>query len=231
MEKVYLYALGANLSFAIGVQFFTHYARTHSSSWVNCYKAVVAAALFALTVAAQGGFHDIRPLYILLFFASGMLGLGAGDIFLVKSFSLMGPGRTMMLFGFQPLLIGILSYFIFGQAVDAGKFVAILFFIVCLFIFSLESFRRHGHWNVRASLFAVCGIVFDAAGVLITRYSFDNSPGISTTEGNFYRAAGALILFALLSRFKPFHFSRTLKALAPRSLILVTLGSFMGTYL
>jgi drug/metabolite transporter (DMT)-like permease len=231
MEKVYIYALGANLSFAVGVQFFTHYAKSHSSLWVNCFKAVVATALFALTVYLQGGFHPIGPGYILLFFASGMLGLGAGDIFLIKSFSLMGPGRTMMLFGFQPLLIGVLSYFLFGQAIDAGKFTAIFFFIICLFIFSLESFKRHGHWNVKASVFALCGIVLDAAGVMITRYTFNNNPGIATTEGNFYRAAGAVILFVVLSRFRPFNFFKTIRALNSRNMFLVTLGSFMGTYL
>ncbi len=231
MEKVYIYTLGANLCFAVGVQFFTHYAKAHSSIWMNCFKAVVAAALFAITVELQGGFHQISPVYILMFFASGALGLGAGDIFLVKAFSLMGPGRTMMLFGFQPLLIGVLSYLLFGQALDAGKFTAIIFFIICLFIFSLESFRRHGHWNAKASVFALCGIVLDAAGVMITRYTFNNNPGIATTEGNFYRAAGAVILFIVLSRFRPFNFFKTIRSLSLRNMSLVTLGSFMGTYL
>ena len=59
MDKVYVYALAANLSFAIGVQFFTHYARLLSSLWVNCFKAAVAAALFLATVLLGGGFHQI----------------------------------------------------------------------------------------------------------------------------------------------------------------------------
>jgi len=231
METVYIYALAANLSFAIGVQFFTHYAKTFSSLWVNCFKAVVALALFGLTVSLQGGFHQVEYRFILLFFASGMLGLGAADVFLIKSFSLMGPGRTMMLFGFQPLIIGIFSYFLFGQAVDARKFFAILFFVVCLFIFSLESFRKHGHWNIRASIFAFCGIVLDAAGVIITRYCFNGNPGIGTTEGNFYRAAGAVLLFAVVSRLRPFHFFKRLASLNRKNLSLAALGSFMGTYL
>jgi drug/metabolite transporter (DMT)-like permease len=231
MENVYIYALGANLSFAIGVQFFTHYAKRLSSLWVNCFKAVVAAALFALTLSFQGGFHPIGLKYILLFFASGMLGLGAADVFLIKSFSLMGPGRTMMLFGFQPLLIGVLSYFLFGQHIDSGKFTAVFFFVICLFIFSLESFRRQGHWNIKASTFALCGIVLDACGVMITRYSFNANPGITTTEGNFYRAAGAVVLFITLSRVRSFNFFTGLRALTPRHVLFMTIGSFMGTYL
>lgn len=231
MEKVYIYALAANLSFAVGVQFFTHYARRTSSLWVNCFKAVVAAALFALTIAVQGGFHQVSLYCAGLFFLSGMMGLGLADIFLIKAFSLMGPGRTMLLFGFQPMVIGVISYFAFGQAVDPRKFLAILFFVVCLFIFSLESFRKHGHWNLRATAFALCGIVLDGLGVLVTRYSFNSAPGISTTEGNFYRAIGALALFALLSPFRPFCFFEKLKALPRADLLWIAAGSAAGTYL
>jgi len=231
MEKVYIYALAANLSFAVGVQFFTHFARRTSSLWVNCFKAAVAAVLFAVTLSLQGGFHSLGYGYAALFFASGMIGLGLADVFLIKAFSLMGPGRTMMLFGFQPLVIGVVSYFAFGQAVDVRKIYAIFFFVVCLFIFSLESFKKQGHWNVKASLFGLSGVVLDGFGVLITRYAFNNSPGISTTEGNFYRAVGALLLFAFLSRFKPFEFFVKLKALSRAHLLWITLGSVAGTYL
>ncbi|MDD2805800.1 MAG: EamA family transporter [Elusimicrobiales bacterium] len=231
METVYIYALAANLSFAVGVQFFTHYARRVSSLWVNCFKGAVAAALFALTLLAQGGFHAISPGAAALFLASGMMGLGLADIFLIKAFSLMGPGRTMMLFGFQPLIIGAVSYFAFGQALEAGKVYAVLFFIVCLFIFSLESFKKQGHWNARASLYALGGVALDGLGVLVTRYAFNNSPGLNTVEGNFYRALGALLLFAALSRVKPFHFLGKIKELGGRSLLWITLGSVAGTYL
>ena len=231
MDKVYLCALGANLSFAVGVQFFTHYARRFSSLWVNCFKAAAALALFGLTVCLQGGFHPIELKYLLLFFASGVLGLGAADVFLIKSFSLMGPGRTMMIFGFQPLLIGALSYFLFGQTLDAGKFTAVIFFVVCLFIFSLESFNRHGHWNVKAGVFALCAVVLDAAGIMITRCAFNASPNLGTTEGNFYRAAGAVVFFILLSPIRPFHFIKGVKSLSRRSLLFMFAGSAAGTYL
>lgn len=231
MEKVYIYALAANLSFAVGVQFFTHFARRTSSLWVNCFKAAVAAVLFGVTVFAQGGFHPVGYGYAALFFLSGMLGLGLADVLLIKAFSLMGPGRTMMLFGFQPLVIGVISYFAFGQAVDVRKSYAILFFVVCLFIFSLESFKKQGHWNLRASFFALGGVVLDALGVLITRYTFNHSPGLATTEGNFYRAIGALLLFALLSRFRSFGFFEKFRTLSGRSLLWITLGSVAGTYL
>jgi drug/metabolite transporter (DMT)-like permease len=231
MDKVYIYALAANLSFAVGVQFFTHYARRISSLWVNAFKAVVAAGLFLATVLLQGGFHHIDLLSAGLFFVSGAVGLGLADFCLVEAFSLMGPGRTMMVYGVQPLVIGVFSYFLFGQAVEGRKLAAVVFFVVCLFIFSLESFRKHGHWNVKASLYALSGVTLDGLGVIITRYAFNANPGIGTTEGNFYRAAGALLLFAGISRLRPFQFRRNLRALGARGVWWIALGSFAGTYL
>jgi drug/metabolite transporter (DMT)-like permease len=231
MDKVYIYALAANLSFAVGVQFFTHYARRASSLWVNAFKAVVAAALFLLTVLLHGGFHHIDPLFAGLFFLSGAVGLGLADVCLVEAFSLMGPGRTMMVFGLQPVIIGVISYFLFGQAIEGRKLAAVAFFIVCLFIFSLESFRKHGHWNVKASLYALAGVTLDGVGVIITRFAFNANPGIGTTEGNFYRAVGALLLFAAVSRVKPFQFLGHLRRLGRRSAFWMTVGSFAGTYL
>lgn len=231
MEKAYIYALAANLSFAIGVQFFSHYAKLTSSRWVNCYKGLVAALLFAVTVMLQGGFHAVAPLNAALFFLSGMMGLGLADLFLIKAFALMGPGRTMMLFGFQPVIIGVVSYFAFGQAIDPDKIYAILFFVVCLYIFSLESFRKQGHWNVKASLFALGGVALDGLGVLLTRYAFDNSPGIGTTEGNLYRALGALLLFGAISRVKPFGFRAGLRQLGSGGRLWITVGAVAGTYL
>lgn len=231
MEKAYIFALAANLSFAIGVQFFTHYARSMSSLWVNWYKGMVAALLFAATILLAGGFHSIPPGMMAMFMLSGLVGLGLGDVYIIKAFSLMGPGRTMMVFGFQPLLIGVVSYFAFGQAIEMNKVYAILFFVVCLYIFSLESFRKHGHWNIKATLFALAGVTLDGLGVLITRYAFDHSPGIGTTEGNFYRAAGALLFFAGLSAVKPFNFIGKLRTLSRSGVMWITLGSVAGTYL
>lgn len=231
MDKVYLYALAANFSFAVGVQFFTHYARRVSTLWVNCYKGLVAAALFGLTALAQGGFHGVGAGEAALFLLSGMMGLGLADVFIVKAFALMGPGRTMMFFGFQPLLIGTAGYFLFGQALEPAKVYAVFFFIVCLFIFSLESFRKHGHWNVRASLYGLAGVALDGLGVVITRYAFDASPGLNTVEGNFYRALGALLLFAGIAAVKPFGFVAKLRELRLSGAAWITVGSIAGTYL
>jgi drug/metabolite transporter (DMT)-like permease len=228
--NVYILALAANICFALGSQVYTHFSRTVSAVWMNCVKAIIAGLAFAITICIWGQWHSIPAIYLGLLLASGFIGLGIGDVFLLKSFSLMGPGRTLLIFGFQPLLIGIMSYFVFDQTVDAKKFWAILFFILCLAVFSLESYKKSGHWEFKGIAMAITGMTLDAIGIIFTRYSFDKNPELDAMEGNFYRCLGAILVFLILSKIRPFKLIERSRQLNRRSVILLIVGSLLGTY-
>lgn len=229
--KPYLLALSANLSFAIGSMFFTHYARKLSSTWINTYKALIATLGFFMVILLSGGFTQISGINIGIFFFSGFLALGIGDIFLIKAFAKIGPARTMVIFGFHPVIVGGLSYFLFQQAVESGKLIGIFFFLFCLFTFSLERFRASGEWEIAGLVFAFLGMFLDAIGIIITRYGFDMNVEVSVFEGNFYRCLGALFAYWLIHLYKPFNFLSGFKALSTKSKGFVVFGSFMGTFL
>ena len=227
----YLLALFANISFALGTIFFTHYARKISSLWVNTYKALIATFCFLIVIVSTSGFHDISILNLGVFFLSGFIALGIGDVFLLNAFSLLGPGRTMVLFGFHPMVVGIISYFVFAQDMDSSQFYAIAFFILCLFTFSYETFKEKGHWEIKGLLYALLGMLLDAIGVTITRYAFDMNKSLSVFEGNFYRCLGALMAYVILARVYKFEFRLNFKRLNRRSRLYITIGALFGTFL
>jgi drug/metabolite transporter (DMT)-like permease len=226
-----MFALGANLSFAIGSMFFTYYARRFSSLWVNTYKALIAAFCFGLVILFTSGFHEITIENFSIFFISGLIALGIGDIFLIKSFQKLGPARTMVIFGFHPVIVGIISYFTLGQLVEPGKLIGIIFFIICLFTFSLENYRSSGKWEITGLLYAFAGMGLDAVGIIITRYGFDMNPELTAFEGNFYRCIGALFIYWIISLFRPFDFVSGFRGLTIKSRSFVIFGSLMGTFL
>jgi drug/metabolite transporter (DMT)-like permease len=219
------------MSFAFGSMFFTHYARKFSSLWMNTFKAVVASWLFLGAVLITTGFHDISILNFGIFFISGFIALGIGDIFLVKAFSLIGPGRTMLLFGFQPVVVGVISYFVFDQGMQANKVVGILFFIMCLLTFSYESFKQKGKWEIHGLAYACLGMFIDGIGIIITRYAFDMNKSLTGFEGNFYRCLGAIVAYIIIRQFRPFAFRANFKSLSIKSRSMVTVGAFFGTFL
>ncbi|ACC97965.1 protein of unknown function DUF6 transmembrane [Elusimicrobium minutum Pei191] len=226
----YIYALLSNLTFGIGAQIFTKFSRKISPVWMTVFKGSLACLFFFLSVMLMGGFHPIPLKYMATFILSGFIALGLGDILLLKAFADMGPGRTMMLFAFQPLIVGVFSYFLFGQAVNAAKFFSIIFFIICIFIFAFENFKKSGKWSFTSMLIAFCGMTVDAVGILITRYSFNGS-NAAALEGNFYRALGAVLSFILVCGVFKINFFAKFKILTKKEIALSSLGVFMGCYL
>lgn len=230
MNTVYLYALSANFCFATASQVFTHYSRTTSSVWMNTIKTLVALFAFTAVVLASGGFTALGGVYILLLFLSGALGLGLGDWFLLTSFREMGPGRTMILFGFQPIIFGLFGFFIFQQVLNIEKFWGILFFVLCLITISSESFRVDRHFHLKGISMAFAGMCLDAVGAMLSRYVFDHNPSLSVFEGNFYRCLGALAFFFIFTRFKPMNFRTTWQNQSRRGQIVLIIGSILGTF-
>lgn len=228
-----LLALCSNISFATGSLLFTHYSRRISSMWMNFYKALVACVCFAIVCTIFRFWSPVPALGAGLLAASGLVGLMIGDIFLLKAFVHLGSGRVLMLFGFQPILLGCFSFLFFGQQFPLYRLVAVLLLIGCLVTFSLESFRKKGHWDIPGLSFAFAGVFLDAAGVLMTRGAFEAAPEMSPFMANFIRAFVCVIGFALLSRVPGLRFTlfHPLRQLPARDRLWVTLAGFLGTFM
>ncbi len=226
----YIYALCGFFCFGLGSQFFTKFSRRISPIWINCFKGAFACFCFLVTVVVTGGFHAVNMAHALIFAASGFVGLGIGDFFLMKAFKEMGPGRVMIIFAIQPMITGLLSFLIFGQKIDGVKFVSIALFISCIFIFSFESYKKNGHWALLATTIALSGVVLDSCGVILTRYAF-NLSSLRPVEGNFYRSLGAVAAFILVCNIVKVDFFKTLKNLKKKVTIEILIGSFIGAYL
>lgn len=229
--QVLALALGANFCFAAGSQFFTHFTRKLGSFWMNWFKAAFALVLFIFWILITEGISWPGLEATSYLFLSGIIGLAIGDLCLLQAFKDLGPGRTLMLFSFQPLLAGTAGHLFFNQGMDAERFWAIFFFILCVFIFSLESFRRDKHWAMAGILMALAGMSLDTAGVIITRFFFEGHTEVTPMTSNLYRTLGAVFFFFIFS----FHKKRTLlapfMAMSAKEKWGVCSGSFLGTFL
>ena len=133
----YILTLCANFSFALGSVAYTRYSRALGDLWMNKFKALVALIGFGFVLLISGETQLPQSSTIGLLLLSGMLGLGIGDTFLLKSFMTIGSGRTLVLFGFQPIILGALGYFILGQELRSRK-INRYFLLYCL-CFSFKS--------------------------------------------------------------------------------------------
>jgi len=199
---------------------------------MTAFKAVVSLVAFGALTAFQKSLHgtDFPPLASFLsFFMSGFLGMNLCDILLLHAFSTIGPARSLMIFSFQPIFMGILGYIVFAQSLSMNKCFAILFMIGCVFVVSYERFRKERRWEIQGPLFAFAGMLLDTVGILFTRYGFETNPQAGIFEGNFYRACGALAGFLLFSPFLKLRLWKSFQKFSHSSRFLIVGASLLGT--
>jgi drug/metabolite transporter (DMT)-like permease len=194
-------AIFSNICFASASIGFTHYSIKISSKWMNYFKAIIATLGFSIICFIFNLWQIIPNQAFILLFLSGLVGLGVGDIFLLKAFTHLGSGRVLMLFGFQPLFLGFVASHLFHQDFSLQKFTAVFFLILCLFSFSLESFKTKGHWDFAGLCFAILGVTMDGIGVLLSRSAFEMVPSISPFYANWIRGVAACIFFTIWTTF------------------------------
>lgn len=199
---------------------------------MNAFKVVVATSVLVLLLPWLHDFSPMSQTTFTSFLISGLIGLAVADLFILQAFSNLGPSRTLMLFGFQPLIISFLNWLVFSQTLHANQLYAVVFLIGSLLIFSFESKRSTGTWNIYGLSFALIGVCLDAAGVILTRNGFNHSPELGMLNGHFIRCCGALIGFALIRiLISKIHFVAKFKTLNLKDKWLVIFGSFLGTFL
>ena len=230
-EFAYVFALAAATVFASASLVFTEISRRVTPLWMNAVKALGAFVLFGASVLLFGSWETLPAKVVWALVTSGLLGLGIGDIFLLYAYTRMGAARTLILFGFQPLFVGIGAKIFFDQEINLVKLIAVIFFLACLFTFSLEKFKEHGHWEVKGLIAALVGVLFDNSGVLLSRWAFDTVPAMDAFQANWWRCLGAVAFFVVLGAMGKVQWRAGWKSLSPRARRMTLASIFMGTFL
>lgn len=194
----YSLILGANITFSGSTIVFTYFSQKNSVIWVNLVKSLITWICFFISISLFVGWTKISYSPLTLLLISGFIGLNISDILLLQAFTIIGPGRTLVLFSFQPIILGIAGYFLFNQSVNTGKLISIIFMIACLLVFLQERKNDTGKWQFNGFIEAFLGVTLDASGIILTRLAFEQMPTLTPFEGCFYRFSGALIGFLFL---------------------------------
>jgi drug/metabolite transporter (DMT)-like permease len=230
-QLVYLYALSGTICFSISSIVFTEFAHRASAIWVNYLKVLVSLVCAVIVMQFFIGWAPVTHHALVLFLISGFIGLNIGDFFMMRAFQSIGPGRTLLLYGFQPMLVGVASYYFFGQTISPYKLIAILFLVGCLVTFSYERFKEKGHWEFKGFLMALTFITLDSIGLILTRIGFNENLSLSAMQAHLVRCLGAVIGFWVLGFFKPVHLFRILKNFTFKARSAILTASFFGTFL
>jgi drug/metabolite transporter (DMT)-like permease len=196
--EVYSMAIGANLTFSTASMIFSFYARSHGPMWINQIKVIIAFLAFTIAMLLWNKMVALEFFPALLLLSSGLVGLCLGDILLFRAYATLGAGRSLVLFSFEPLFLGIYGYFFLGQTFTVNQTLAVICMVICIYVFMLERNKLTGAWDFKSFLYAFSGIFLDAVGVMLSRSAYEASPELQTFEVNVIRCLGALLGFFLL---------------------------------
>lgn len=226
----YLLAIGSNLCFGTASIKFSYFSARFSAAWMNQLKVSIAVIGFILAFLLTENYCAIGWNGWGFLLGSGVVGLFLGDWFLFQAFAHLGATRTLVIYSFQPFLIGLYGFLFLQQSLNHWQLMAIVCMIACVFTFLLERNREVGHWDLKNFLFAFIGIFFDALGVMLSRQSYEMNPDLGSSQANAIRAIGAVAAFFL---FRPSSFKTIysdVKGLASTERVQVIGAAVIGTF-
>jgi drug/metabolite transporter (DMT)-like permease len=162
---------------------------------------------------------------------SGFVGFVFGDLFLFKSYTIIGSRFSMLIMTLVPPMTAFFSFFIIGEHLTLyhGLGMTLTFIGIAIAIFSRDSNERLSlKLDPKGILFALGGAVGQALGLVLSKFGMkDFDPFAATQIRIIAGIVGYLVLIALLSRWR-----NIANAVRDRQgMAYTTLGSFFGPFL
>lgn len=165
-------------------------------------------------------------------FLSGLIGFTFGDLFLFKSYTIIGSRFSMLIMNLSPPMTALAGFLILGERLSIFHFLGMLLTIsgISLAIFSRTagSEKLSLKLSSRGVLYAIGGAAGQALGLVLSKMGMkDYDPFAATQIRIIAGISGYTILISLLSRWNSVG-----KALQNRKAVgTTTLGAFFGPFL
>ena len=164
--------------------------------------------------------------------ASGLVGFVFGDLFLFKSYTIIGSRFAMLIMSLVPPLAALFGWIILGEKL---KILSVLAMLITLSGIAMAIFSRKRHSSKfslklapRGLIYAFGGALGQALGLVLSKYGMqDYCPFAATQIRIIAGIAGFFILISFTGRWKP-----VFEALSNRrAMVHTATGSFFGPFL
>ena len=177
--------------------------------------------------------------FLILILLSGVIGIGIGDTFYLKSLKLIGTRKTLTIEALSPILAAFSGGIFINENLSIRSWIGIIIVSISLItILKKKNNFIDQNFNLSKNYFAFKNYIFSflsvfcaVIGALISRYVFleTNLNALQTTE---LRLIGSLIFLNIISKFKINFFINNLNSTENIKFILsILLGTNIGIYL
>lgn len=211
----------------VGSQVYAHIGQRMAILRLNFFKGCIALVLFFLTALFLGRF-EITPAALFYLALSGVIGFAIGDLFIFRSFSQLGPSKTLMLAAFEPFIIALISTFYLSVGLKSNQWAGLLLLFLCVFFLSRER-KKTGDFSWKLIGIALIGISLDGIGVIFSKKAFMVDSELNSALANIYRILPALFVLYLINVRRKHSF--TFLKLQKKEVSLLVIATFFGNFL
>ena len=230
-------ALGASLSWTYACFVWRYQTEKYKSLDINFVKNIIAFLIFLPAILNFSTISEFKSIIILLL--SGIVGIGLGDTFYIKSLQIIGTRKTLSIETISPLLAALSGKYFINENLAIKSWIGIIIITISLFIIlrkknklkfqnsELTGFKN----NLKIYIFPCLSVLCAVTGGLLSRMLFleSNLSPFLTTE---IRLLGAILFLITINRFKINFFLKELnKSERQRFLLSIFFGTNIGILL
>ncbi len=230
-------AFGAAISWTYACFIWRSHTVKYQSIDINLVKNIIAFLIF-LPAFINISFSDYLK-SILTLLLSGVIGIGLGDTFYIKSLQVIGTRRTLSIESLSPILAALSGEIFINENLALKSYVGIIIVSTSLFILlrqrsnlivhNLSTIKEQNNYKIY--IFPLLSVLCAVLGGLLSRMVFlesDLSP-FQTTE---IRLLGAIIFLIIIKKFRVNFFFKKLDNKDKKDFLLsIFLGTNLGILL
>jgi len=231
-----LSAFGAATSWTYACFIWRSQTQKYQSIDINLIKNIIAFLIFIPAFINLSSTTELKNILILLI--SGIIGIGLGDTFYLKSLQTIGTRKTLSVETLSPLIAAFSGEIFINEDLTIKSWVGVIIVSISLFIilkkgndFKAENPPLSEKNNFKIFAFPFLSVLCAVLGGLFSRMVFlqSNLSPFITTE---IRLLGAIIFLITLKGFKINFFLKNIeKKQKKRFLISILLGTNIGILL
>lgn len=222
--------LGVSICWTISALTFEKAGHKIGSLSVNFIRLVMAIAFLGITTYfTRGNFFPTDATAYQWFWLglSGVIGFFLGDMFLFKSYMVIGSRTAALIMSFAPMLTAIIGWFFLDEKLSTMNIAGILVSITGIVI-AISNKKMKLNIPMKGFLLAFGGALGQAVGIILSKKGMGSYDPIAATE---IRAIFGLISFGILitiiRRWKKVATATTNVS----SMKFLTLGSIFGPFI
>ncbi len=229
-------ALGASISWTYACFIWRSQTEKYQSVDINLVKNLIAFIIFLPIFISFSYSTELK--YILLLLLSGIIGIGLGDTFYIKSLQIIGTRKTLSVETLSPIIAAVSGDIFIKEHLAIKSWIGIIIISIALFVILtkknnfIEQKSPFLETNyIRIYKYAFLSVICAVLGGLISRLVFleSNLSPFHTTE---IRLLGAIIFLISLKKFRlNFYLRKLKKNQQKRFLVSILLGTNIGIFL